>query len=336
MKTESIMIQIQDELNFNEEKQMTTTQSNVPNGTNNEERSVSIVVKKETVFDGIRFQSPREQYVNEYTHFAVKTAQSTIEMCRVVYEAKSTLAQEDYKSFCADIGHKSEDSTVRKYLAIGAAYDRLVQRANLLPNSWTSIYLITQLPSETFEALAITGNSMANMNGSQIKALIDSSKKTTDDSKKIDADVCASTDKTQCASDAPSVSTDVTEQSSQEADVSDSTPSLQSTSTNESDRTDSSAMSSSVSASVADTETDESIENTDDARIKQAAFTKNTRLVDVVQSTDDDKIEPYELVLSFNARPIDAAISELVESLLRIKTKYRLDFEIKSEAAALV
>ena len=75
-------------------------------------------------------------------------------------------------SFLNDIGHKSETSTIRKYLAIGEKYDKLIQYSDLLPNSWTSIYTLTQLSSETFDSLAMTDTDMSVMNGKQIKSLI--------------------------------------------------------------------------------------------------------------------------------------------------------------------
>jgi len=121
----------------------------------------------------------RERLYGEYANFAVKTAQSTVEMCRVVFEAKNLLSKDEYKSFLNEIGHKNENSTIRKYLAIGERYEKFVQYTNLLPNSWTSIYTLTQLPSETFDALALTETDMSMMSGKEIKSLIDSSKQKT-------------------------------------------------------------------------------------------------------------------------------------------------------------
>jgi len=69
----------------------------------------------------------RERLYSEYSNFAVKTAQSTVEMCRVVYEAKNSLTKDEYLSFLKDIGHKSETSTIRKYLAIGEKINHFFQ-----------------------------------------------------------------------------------------------------------------------------------------------------------------------------------------------------------------
>lgn len=118
----------------------------------------------------------RERLYSEYANFAVKTAQSTVEMCRVVSEAKKTLSSSEYSAFLNDIGHKSETSTIRKYLAIGEQYDKLIQYTNLLPNSWTSIYTITQLGSDTFNALAATDTDMSKLSGKEIKNLVELNK----------------------------------------------------------------------------------------------------------------------------------------------------------------
>ena len=124
------------------------------------------------------FVSARERFFSEYSKFAVKTAQSTVEMCRVIFEAKKSLEKSEYIRLLNDVGHKSEDSTIRKYLAIGGRYDDLIACTNLLPSSWTSIYQITQIPAESFMAMVATGNSMANLTGAQIKILVDISKPT--------------------------------------------------------------------------------------------------------------------------------------------------------------
>lgn len=122
------------------------------------------------------FKNKQQQYLSDYSVFATKTAQSTIEMCRVVYEAKQDLSKEEFLGFCDAIGHKSENSTIRKYLAIGEKYAQFINHAELLPNSWTSIYLITQISADNFNALIATNNSMASMTGKQIQNLIDCDK----------------------------------------------------------------------------------------------------------------------------------------------------------------
>ena len=162
-------------------------QNNVQNGTS------SLVDAVNSDISITKFATDRERFLSEYTAFAVKTAKATVEMCRVVYEAKTQLAKYEYLRFLRDIHHSSEDSTIRKYLAIGERYDKLIQYTNLLPSSWTSIYEITQIPSDVFDALVSTGSSMANLKGAQIKLLKDANKKSDADDSKTDADTTDAT-----------------------------------------------------------------------------------------------------------------------------------------------
>ena len=167
---------------------MNKLSENVQNGTNMDHESDASMSDIEQGLGQIRvletndglvvrhFVSARERFFSEYSKFAVKTAQSTVEMCRVIFEAKKSLEKSEYIRLLNDVGHKSEDSTIRKYLAIGERYDDLIACTNLLPSSWTSIYQITQIPAESFMAMVATGNSMANLTGAQIKILVDISK----------------------------------------------------------------------------------------------------------------------------------------------------------------
>lgn len=112
-----------------------------------------------------------ERLSNDYLHFSVKTAQSTLEMCRVAFEAKKFLSKSEYSHFLKAIGHSNESPKIRKLIAIGEQYDKLIQYTNLLPSSWTSIYTITLLSPETFGALADTDTDMSNMTGKDLESL---------------------------------------------------------------------------------------------------------------------------------------------------------------------
>ena len=109
-------------------------------------------------------------YVSQYSALAAKTAKSTLEMCKIVYEAKHGLGKQ-FEKFCATIGRKETDSTIRKYLAIGEAYPRLIAYADQLPNAWTSIYLITQISAETFDDLISKRQNLRNLTGHEVKKL---------------------------------------------------------------------------------------------------------------------------------------------------------------------
>ncbi len=86
--------------------------------------------------------------------------------------AKATLPKADFLKFCNEIGQKATDSTIRKYLAIGCAYDKFIEYADKLPNSWTTLYLITQIPADIFSELIKGNESLTNLRGAQIKRMI--------------------------------------------------------------------------------------------------------------------------------------------------------------------
>jgi hypothetical protein len=117
-------------------------------------------------------ESPVQQYVRQFSILAAKTALATLEMCKVVHDAKSDLSKGDFNKFCAEIGRSDGDSTIRKYLAIGEAYPRLIDCADRLPNSWTSIYSITQIPPDKFTELLDAKNDFKSFTGVALKQLI--------------------------------------------------------------------------------------------------------------------------------------------------------------------
>ena len=157
---------------INDWDKMTTNDKNVLNRT----IQVNADTESHKNFNVTVFLTDKEQFVQDFHGFAKKTAQSTLEMCKVVYEAKHTLTNDNFDSFCREIGQKSSDSTIRKYLAIGEKYDDFINYADRLPNSWTSIYKITQIDSTTFSALVSTDKTFATMRAKDIDLLINPNK----------------------------------------------------------------------------------------------------------------------------------------------------------------
>jgi hypothetical protein len=316
----------------------------VLNGTSdetNQELGQLRVVETESGLVLKHYVTDLERYTSQYTSFAVKTAQSTLEMCRVVYEAKQALSKDDYLEFCNGIWHKSEDSTVRKYLAIGARYHDFIAHANLLPNSWTSIYLITQIPSETFEALVLSGNSLASMSGKEIDSLksIGNSDQTSSDSmqnsnattnsianaevsSQASAEVSsqASTDASADASTdaSPQASADVSSQASVaiNADVGSENNSQQLNSSALSDNTNKSSEAEALAVNAT---------NQVSQRVSQSITNSNSF------NANEDVFVPYEVVINFNQKPSDEAVLEIIESINKVKVKFKLDFEINSK-----
>jgi hypothetical protein len=72
---------------------------------------------------------------------------------------------------------------VRKFIAIGKVYPRFIKYADQLPCSWTNIYLITQIPADTFEQCLKKEYPFKNLKGRELNELLNSTKQI----EKIDA-----------------------------------------------------------------------------------------------------------------------------------------------------
>jgi len=118
----------------------------------------------------------RKEYVAAFKAGVEKTARSTLEMCRVVYEAEQSLDKFQFKTFCEEVGLKDYSSTVRKFAAIGRVYPRFIQYVDQLPASWTNIYLITQIPADAFEECLTKGYALNKLTGSKLDELVKSTK----------------------------------------------------------------------------------------------------------------------------------------------------------------
>lgn len=149
---------------------------------NNNESEVETIKNN---FKVIPMKKEANEYAASFNIYAVKTAQNTLEMCRVVREAKTELSKSDFDKFCFAIGRKEveNDSTIRKYIAIGERYPEFIAYADRMPNSWTSIYLITTIPADKLLNLINEAKSLKNLTAQQIKQFI-SDEATTNEKKK--------------------------------------------------------------------------------------------------------------------------------------------------------
>jgi len=118
----------------------------------------------------------RKEYVAAFKAGVEKTARSTLEMCRIVYEAEQSLDKFQFKTFCEEVGLKDYSSTVRKFSAIGRVYPRFIQYVDQLPASWTNIYLITQIPADAFEECLTKGYALNKLTGAKLDELVKSTK----------------------------------------------------------------------------------------------------------------------------------------------------------------
>jgi hypothetical protein len=276
------------------------------------------------------YMSDREKFTSEFNQWSKKTAQATLEMCRVVYEAKHNLSKDEFKIFSNDIGSRS---TIVKYLAIGEKYDKFHQYADLLPNSWSSIYEITQIPSEMFEAFVMTESSMANMTGDQIKMLMgkcasskpQSSASTAADSTAADSSAQTLTEACEVVHTAPSKAEAV------KPDTASSDASM----------TDSSVSVADISHAATD-QTDDSSSNASDREFaKQATSTMLEQAASAAAATTVDaspkvSMTPYEVLIRFNSIPTDNTWFDLVEEIENLVDKYDFDVDVVETRPAFV
>ena len=119
----------------------------------------------------------RAHYVAAFKQGVEKTARATLEMCRVTYEARQALDNYQFENFCKEVGYRDSSSTIRKFIAIGKVYPRFIQYADQLPCAWTTIYQITQIPADEFDAYLKHGKRLDMLKG---KRLAELTKKTLD------------------------------------------------------------------------------------------------------------------------------------------------------------
>lgn len=264
------------------------------------------------------YMSDREKYVSEFNLWSKKTAQASLETGRVVYEAKQNLTKDEFKAFVGDI---KAGPTIRKYLAIGKHYDKFYQYAELLPNAWTSIYEITLLPADVFDALVATESSMANMTGAQLKLL---KGKGSDSKSKSSAAASAVTPADATVPAAPATAQDSSE-ASEDADDTQSLSGMSDVATASSD-----AIQNDSSESVADA-ADEAVSDeftgASDAMSSKQKFKEMFERMSRTPSIDV-KAFPYEILIRFKSAPSDNTWWDLVEGIDDLVEQHKFDVEI--------
>jgi hypothetical protein len=85
-----------------------------------------------------------QEFVNEYKQFTRKSAESSVEMARVVYSAKLNLSPEGFDEFCTMIGYEASASTISKMVTIGSRFGIFSKYYEQLPVQWTTLYHIAK------------------------------------------------------------------------------------------------------------------------------------------------------------------------------------------------
>jgi hypothetical protein len=90
-------------------------------------------------------------YATQFLNLSKTSTEKTIDMCEVLFNAKNSLEFRDFDNLCLAVGYEGWDaSAIKKYVRIGACADQFRPYLDRLPNSWTTLYQITQLEPDLF------------------------------------------------------------------------------------------------------------------------------------------------------------------------------------------
>ncbi len=109
------------------------------------------IIEKVNVSKTVLISKNVVEYAEKFKGFAMKTAESIIQMGKVVHDAKRTLSQGDFEVFCLEVGYERKSSTIRKLETIGEKYEVLLSRSQSLPSTWTTMYHVARLTAEQID-----------------------------------------------------------------------------------------------------------------------------------------------------------------------------------------
>ena len=92
-------------------------------------------------------------YVKRISSLKTNTAENILSIGLVMKEAKINLSKDDFQSFLKSTHYEEKSSSVRKWIQIGDAYQRLRPIANKLPVAWSTIYKLSKIDSNKFDLL---------------------------------------------------------------------------------------------------------------------------------------------------------------------------------------
>lgn len=106
--------------------------------------------------------------VNEFKGYARKTVEGTLEMSRIVIEARKLSGKKDFGEFCNLIGFEKRSSTIKKLQCIGKKYEFLKGVKYDLPSNWTTLYQVSRIDNEQILDLIQSKVIHPNMTGQEI------------------------------------------------------------------------------------------------------------------------------------------------------------------------
>ncbi len=117
--------------------------------------------------------------------YAKRTAESVLNMAKVVLDMKSELKGWEFAQFCDLIGYDPKSSAIRKFVAIAVKYSYLIARADKLPSSWTTIYQISRLSEDEIGQKIDKGLINSKLMGANVQRLLGMSKPSSSGSSSI-------------------------------------------------------------------------------------------------------------------------------------------------------
>lgn len=134
-------------------------------------------VELETVLDQSA-TAEIEQYSQQFLNLAKASTENTVAMCEVLHKAKQAFNEKEsknvlFRELCKSIGYEkgANDPTIKKFLRIGESAERFRPYLSRLPNSWTTLYEITQLDDALFERAIAEGAINIKMLGKEVRSL---------------------------------------------------------------------------------------------------------------------------------------------------------------------
>lgn len=121
-----------------------------------------------------------QKYSQQFLSFAKASTENTIAMCELLNRAKIEFKQKEsnnknkaFNALCKTIGYTkgANDPTIKKFVRIGENAERFKPYIDRLPNSWTTLYEITQLEPELFDQAIENGAINIKMIGREVKSL---------------------------------------------------------------------------------------------------------------------------------------------------------------------
>lgn len=112
-----------------------------------------------------------QSYVERFHGFANKSAESVLQMCKVVSDAKAKLSDAYFNKFCLAIGLNKDASAISKMTKIGKRFTILSQYKDHLPSAWTTLYRLSDMSDEAFKTAIEARQIHCNMTAKDLNSI---------------------------------------------------------------------------------------------------------------------------------------------------------------------